>query len=288
MSVSGDEGQALPSFDIALFPTGDTESRFNFNHRNDPLNPWQRQRIMQRKDAFNIQCTSLDVVHGRLDDITESPATLLVLKFWFDSRKQGRRIASASIEIKFSSLSSDGERPEVYAISPHDRVALVETHLHREAGQEVSVSGGVTLQPAQAGSTYLWKKSESQDLSDATFVTGSIDTEDLIGGPNCASWTLLENKSQRTGVPSSLQVAVLLRREDMDPFKCTVDVKAEADWRTRLEWFAGSKSYDDPVLFNPNLPPTNKLRLYDTDNLASIISGTFWEAGLIGSKKPSA
>ncbi|KAF3063840.1 hypothetical protein GL218_02581 [Daldinia childiae] len=287
MSNSEHVEESLPSFDINLLPTGDPGSGFNFDHRNNPITPWQRQRILQRKDAFNIQCKSLDVVHGKFEQDKPGLATLLVFKFWFDKRKLGRRLASADIEIKFSGMDPEGNRPEVYAISPHDRAALVETSIHQEDFREASTHADASLAGASAGGNYSWSKTITQDIADATTVTGSIDLiDDYNGTPNCASWTLLENETCHTGIPATFQVAILLLRDDMDLFQCTVDVKARADWKTRLEWLVGSKSNDDPVLFKPGLPPTNNLKSYDVNNLGAIIRTVFWDAGLVGPTKP--
>jgi len=276
---------ALPSFTIDLFPTGDPDSAFNIE--NDPLNPWQRRQILQRKDAFNIQCTAIDVIHGMLAPGRADLASLIVLKFWFDKRRLGRRIASADIRLEFSGMDPEGDRPEVYAITPHDRAALVETTALREDSQEGTMNASVAAHGAEVGGGYTWTKTVSQNLSDATTVSGSIDLEGfLYGMPNCASWTLLENETRKTGVPSTLQVAVLLKRDNNEPFQCTVDVKAKADKKTAFEWLRSSKSRDEPVLFNPNLNPTNKMREYDVKNLGSIIHEPLWDAGLVGSKKP--
>lgn len=276
--------QALPTFDIDLFPTGDPGSGFHFNRRNAPLSPDQRRQIMQRKDAFNIQCVSLDVIHGKFGTGSTAFATLIVLKFWFDKRRIGRRISSADICLEFSGMDPEGERPEVYAITPHERAALVPSVTHEEVMKEGTLHAGVNVHGAESSGNYTWRKTVTQDNHDATIVTGSIDLEGPWGEPNCASWTLLENEQKKTGVPSTLQVAVLLKRENMEKFQCTVDVKARADKKTSLEWLLGSKSHDDPVLFNPALGPTNKLRVYDTENLGAIMREPLWDAGLVGSQ----
>jgi hypothetical protein len=283
MSTSNTKDGYPPTFTVSLYPEGDPDSEFNADRKNNPLQPYQRREILQRKDAFNIQCTAIDVIHGKLDSNSNSLATLIVLKFWFDKRHLGRRIASADIRLEFSGMDPEGERPEVHAITPHDKATLVETTTHQEDTVEGMLHGGVAGHGADVGGSYTWKRVISQDTSDATTISGSIDLEGhLWGEPNCASWTLLENETRKSGVPSTIQLAVVLKRENLEPFQCTVGVRARADKKTALEWLFGAKSNDDPVLFNPEFPPTNKLREYDTTNLGAIIREPIWEAGLIG------
>lgn len=280
----------LPSFDIALFPTGDPDSSFNADHRNNPLDPWQRKQILQRKDVFNIQCVAVDVVHGKLAPGRHAEwASLLVFKFWFDKRRTGRRIANADIVLEFASSDPDDvdgdDRPEVLAISPHDCMAFVPTVAHEERSHDASINLGGSGAGVDVGGEYSFKKTITQDRTGATTVTGSIDLEGYLWGPpNCASWTLIENELAKTGVPSSLQVAVLLKRINTKPFQCMVDITVKPDRRTAFSWswLHGSRSRDDPVLYNPSLPPTNTLRLYDTENLGTIVHEDIWAVGLVG------
>lgn len=48
-----------------------------------------------------------------------------------------------------------------------------------------------------------------------------------------------------------------------------VKVKANADLTTGLERMFGRLPRNDPVLFDPNLPPTNNLEEYDLENLGA-------------------
>ena len=263
----GEDSGDLPSFDIDLFPTGDEES--GFHTQNDPSAPYQRTNVIQRRGAIDIRCSCIDVVHGHFDG--SAYGTLLVLQFRFDPRKRARRIASANISLNFAGMKSGGPRPEVYAISLDGRFSMIQTTRHEEVTRGGDVKLGVSGIPAlQADGEFKWEKTTIADVTDATTVIGSID---LIGygyGPeNCASWSLMENGTRKTGVPASIRVGVLLKRKSQEPFQCTVEIKAEADFRSELERLFGSKPKDDPVLFNPELKPTNSLMKYKTENLSA-------------------
>ena len=258
-------GEDLPSFDIEMFPTGDDQS--GFHTQNDPSSPYQRKNIIERKGVIDIRCSSVDVVHGKFDDY--SYGTLLVLQFRFDPRKLARRIASADISLKFSGATQNGPRPEVHAISLNNRFSMMETTQNEEITKGGNLQLGLTaFQGLQAGGDVKWEKTTKADVTDATTVTGSIDLIGFNYGPrNCASWLLMENATRKTGVPAFLRTGVLLKRKDNEPFRCVVEIKAKADFRSELEEMFGSKPKDDPVLFDPECKPTNHLMQYPTENL---------------------
>lgn len=261
LSLSGD----LPSFDIEMFLTGDEESGFHME--NDPSSPYQRENIIERKGAIDIRCSSVDVVHGQFHN--RADGTLLVLQFRFDPRKLARRIASAAISLKFSGLQGKGPRPEVCAISLNNRFSMMENTQHEETTKGGDLTLGVNaFQGLQAGGSLKWKRTTRAEVSDATTVTGSIDLDGFNYGPkNCASWSLMENTTRKTGVPAFVQVGVLLKRQNNEPFQCVVEIKAHADFRSELEALFGSKPKVDPVLFDPGRKPTHNLMQYPTENL---------------------
>jgi hypothetical protein len=67
----------------------------------------------------------------------------------------------------------------------------------------------------------------------------------------------MENPQTKTGVPIAMKTAILLKRRDEGTFQCVVSLKAKADWRTSMEWLAGTTPADDPVLFDPTLDSTS-------------------------------
>jgi hypothetical protein len=119
----------------------------------------------------------------------------------------------------------------------------------------------------------------SQTTSDEARVTGHI-SDDGYGKGVGAKWVLHENPSIGSGTPSFLRCAILLNRKyDEENFECSIKVKAEADWKTELKnKFFGETPRDDPILFDPTLPSTNKLRTdYDTENLGALDLDEFVE-----------
>jgi hypothetical protein len=266
--IGDEQDDDVPSFDISLSEKGDHGS--SFRTENDPSAPYQRSNYIERKGAIDIRCSCLDVIHGQFSSEGGMFATLIVLQFRFDARKRARRFQSADIELEFKSMKPGESGPEVYSIAPVGKMSLVPTtqieEVSRKAGLQLGAAapiGGIT-----ATGSVGWKKCVVRDTSDETVVIGSIDLKGRNWGPsNCASWTLLENETAKTGVPSSLRTAILLKRKDEKPFQCMVKIDAVVDAKSRMERMFGGKGRDPRD--DPEIEPTNKLREYDLEDLGS-------------------
>lgn len=261
-----DVEEGVPAFEIGLGEEGDEGS--SFRTQNDPSAPLQRSNITERKGAIDIRCVGADVVHGYLKDGVH-PATLIVYEFQFDPRKKARRIAAVDAEFLYS--SSDGKQPAVLKVAPKGRMTLVPTTQSETITKAGKVKAGGNVMGAEIGAGWKWEKAISRETNDATTVVGSIDLKNRnYGESNAASWTLIENQSAETGVPAFLRTAVLLKRGDDSEFQSSFKIKASVDLVSSFKKLFGSTPKDDPILYDPELPATNKLRVYDTDNLDDI------------------
>jgi hypothetical protein len=263
---------ALESFNIQLFPVGDEDSAYRM--KNDPKQPFQRDTVHQQTGSVSIRCNLVDVVHGRLTPDGKSHASLIVLHFRFDPRKQGRRVAEAHIWVEFEDMQPDGRsHPELAAIAPDGRNILEQTTQSEETTRGAEGTLGVSaLQGAEMGAALRCEKKIIADVTHATSVIGSTELRGYQWGrDNTAYWTLLENPSRKTGVPASLRAAMLVERKRKSKFKCTVTIKSQLDFKSEVGQFFGKKELEDPVLFNPRFPPkwANKLK-YDVDSLGTL------------------
>jgi len=263
--LDGEEG--LFGFDVGLDEGGDEGSGFRFE--NDPSRPQQRSNITERKGAIDVRCVGKDVVHGFLKD-GEDPATLIVYEFQFDPRKPGRRIISVNAKFLFSPRNG-GSEPVVVKVAPRGRMTLVPTKQTESTVNSREGKLGAAQFGAELAGSAKWEKTVSRETTDATTIVGSIDTLTRnYGEPNAASWSLMENQSTKTGVPAFFRTAVLLRREDDGEFESTFEIDVKADMVSRLAKLFGKTPIDDPIIYDPTMKPTNKLREYDTDNLDDI------------------
>jgi hypothetical protein len=256
---------------VELGPGDEGDEDSTYRTQNDPARPHQRANVIERKGAVDIRCTAADVIHGTLSPDGD-PATLLVYDFRFDPRKRARRLLEAHMSFIFSSDNSTVQAPEVLKIAPKGRMKLVPTVAMQSTtrGGELNAGGGAM--GVELGGAVKWEKTIEQETQDATAVVGSVDLVGRnYGASNAASWTLLENKSVETGVPAFVRTAVLLRRaDDESEFRAAFKIRAKADMRTSMERVFGSTPKDDPILYDPLLPSTNKLREYDSERLGDI------------------
>ncbi|KAK1757347.1 hypothetical protein QBC47DRAFT_375740 [Echria macrotheca] len=262
------EDEGVQTFDIELNEEGDG----GLHTKNDPEAPFQRSTVTQRKGDVDVKATLRDVVHGQWgEDDPDASATLLVLLFRFDPRRQGRRISYASLSFRFF----DGEgrhrkNPEVVAISFDGNLNMVPTKRTESVtkGADGTVGGG--LLGAELSTTVKWEKKIDEETSDSTKLVGSIDILEAPHGPNnAATWTLTENQTTKTGIPAAMQVGILLKRTTDDDFHCAFEIKTDVDFRTSIKHFLKRQEKDDPILFRTDLKPTNKLMQYDVANLGS-------------------
>lgn len=162
--------------------------------------------------------------------------------------------------------------PEVYRIAPFESMAMVPTTALEEKKRWADFKlGAPPLAGFQAGTELGWERTVISETTDATRIIGTMDLRGRnYGEPNGVSWTLLENEAQRTGVPTVLRTAILLKRRNDAKFRCTVKLDVNVDFRSKLERMIGGKPRDDPVLFDPDMDPTNRLEAYDILNLEAV------------------
>lgn len=255
------------AFDIAMFESGSEGS--GFHTKNNPKNPYQRQEVIQRTGAIDIRCSVIDVAHGVMDPDSEYWATLMVLQFRFDPQKRMRRITEASLELSFDVTDPANEIPEVEAISFDGNYSL----LPSKQNESTTVGGEGTLGATQivtASGTAKWERTVTRETSDKTTVSGGKFVMNNMPPNRVAKWTLLENATLKSGIPASLQVAVRIKRQDEEMFSCMPKIKCRADKWTSIESFFGRVPEDDPVLLCPDRKPTNRLMIYDTENIGAI------------------
>ncbi|KAJ4286234.1 hypothetical protein N0V90_013268 [Kalmusia sp. IMI 367209] len=271
---------AAPPISLELLPSGADSSAYRT--RNDPSQPYQRAKITERGGAVGAECRMVDVVHGRLgslegyEEFEDAKATLIILDFAFDSRKNTRRIESAKTTFHFQATGGGDDDPAVVRIDPDGRFELVETSHTVDTTTNLGLDiGAPPIAGFQAGAQVGWEQSTSRVKQDSTRLVGwkhQIDRD--YGEDNAASWTLLENSTEKTGVPTSMRACILLKRENDLPFQCIFSLKLEVDLKSSLEktmgMVFGKKLIDDPILFDPSRKPTKRqLEIFDINSLSS-------------------
>lgn len=267
-ALEGGDQNGLPDLDLAMNAAGSGD----FHTKNDPRQPYQRPNVVQRDGSAYIKCKCVDVIHGKWAQDSEDKASLIVLSFRFNPRKAGRRVTWARLSFRFFDMNGDYlSNPAVTRISLDDSYSLVPSKRTEETtvGTEGTAGGGAL--GLNLSGTMKWEQKVQQETTDAAYLFGSIDRHDAPYGPeNSATWILMENGTLKKGIPASLRVGILVKRETDEDFKCTVQVDTKADTKTRIEELFSRREADDAILFKTSLAPTNQLLTYDRDNLGSL------------------
>lgn len=262
-----DDDEDIDTFDIGMFESGSEGSGFHI--KNNPRSPYQRREVIQRTGSVDIRCSVVDIVHGLMAPDSDYWASILVLRFRFDPQKRARRIAEATIQLGFDATDPNNELPEVEAMSFDGNYSFHPSKQSETLTKGVEGTLG-TSQVVDVSATTKWEKTVARETSDKTTVSGGKLVIDNTPPNRIAKWTLLENMTLKSGLPASIQVAVRIKRGDDEIFSCLPTIACKADKWTSIESLLSRVPKDDPLLLKPDSKPTNKLMVYDTENLGAV------------------
>ncbi|KAI1387301.1 uncharacterized protein F4822DRAFT_279017 [Hypoxylon trugodes] len=256
---------------LELFEAGGEEGS-DFHVFNISDDHYHRTEALQRTGAIDISCNLKKVVHGAISPDSDRYATLLVLQWGFKPQHNTRRIAEATIELEFTP-SADGGDVEVERISFDGSYSLMPTTQSESVtrGAEVSLGASYFADLSIGGK---WEKTVDSVSSDAISVNGGMHLVNNIPPYRRVKWTLLENETQKSGIPASLTVAVLVSREDQEKFYCGLGFTCKTDKKTAAQSFFKKIPKDDPIIFQPDPREKGKRPhrniLYGDDELGSV------------------
>jgi hypothetical protein len=248
----------------------DDDDDFNFRIRNK--GEIQREYITgyDRNEVVVVLGRRKDVVHGFMDGSTKRPCTIVVFDWEVQKRHLEKRFKHVQIKVLFASEGHKGDAfydPIVREMAPQGSYFMLHTvqKVEEKKGGEVSAQAGPPA-GGSAGAKITYELTTSTDRNDYIRVNGYPRVDNSRGGarnkPNAVEWNLFENVTQRSGVPTLVRTAVLLERHEGDDtqFTATVSVKEKVDSATdvvrKVKEIAGRIPKDDPVIFDPNTPPT--------------------------------
>lgn len=234
----------------------------------------------RKKPAYTVSCEAMAMIHGRMSPASDKAATLLVYEFKFLSRR-GTRIKSADIlfEFRAQSRAPGAIGPSVVEVRPKGQSRMGETVQNQASKFGLSFNVGPSIPGVEAGVTASGERSSTKDVKYHTIVTGDNPADMEWGGHYEARFTLEENKSQESGIPTLLTVVILLERENEEDFEMVPRIEATPDFGTRLVSLASSRAPDDPVKFRRQEPMFNRLdrrTQIDPDNLEATDLDSLW------------
>ncbi|KAK4163263.1 hypothetical protein QBC43DRAFT_213093 [Cladorrhinum sp. PSN259] len=254
--------------DYSLFPQGD---KAGFHTQNDPNDIYQRETIIERKGRIHVRCEHRDIAHGYYSNDDDTPCSLIIIGFRFDPSGVARRIKEAHIKIRFSAIEKGATDPEVVKIYPEGSFVVEPTTQHETTVKGGGLNLGSAFAGVEAGAELKFEGTVERDTWDATRIRGSRDIDGRNwGAKNSVSWDLWENGTAKTGVVSTMQSCIFLKRQNLSKFRATVTITVGADTVTQMGSLFKSNPKDDDVFYNParQPPSTDRLQKYDVDNLS--------------------
>jgi hypothetical protein len=311
-------------FSISLQEGNPEEAQFRLNNSYDengdviPHREWTTGIDRQGKAAqMAVKGRMPTVVHGFEQAGSKIPYTLLIFEWSTERLRLDKRFREMTIEVSFAAHGSrrdaepEAQRlrgkgigkihwdPEVCAISPEHTAWYHRTNhtVNDKDGIDISLQanlGGFLT----AGPRLYWERIDDATRTDAIQVTGNrVAVGAGHSRPNAVRWVMMENASQKSGVPAFLRTAVLLKRRPKDngQFIGTVRISYRIsrfhDFKETLLNAMGKLPVDDPIVFDPCVatPPSN----FDLSELAKVGANLAKEFRLIsmeplpGSVKPA-
>lgn len=206
-------------------------------------------------------------------------ATLLVYEFKFNSYR-GARIKEADVLLEFHAKKGQSGGPSVRQVSPQGLYKMEETTQSESSKLGLELAVGPSIPAVSASLTLSGETSVEKVSKHHTVVTGDNPQSDDWGNFFQARFTLSENKSQASGIPSRLLACVLLERDDDEEFVCVPYIKATPNFTTMMTSLFSSRAPDDPIIFSVDEPPLNELDGkvdIDRDNLGATDLDELWD-----------
>lgn len=236
--------------------------------------------LHKRKPAFTVGCEARAIIHGRLGTDSEKLATLLVYDLKFLSR-HGTRIKDADVLFEFRSRT---KQPGVIGLTvsevrPKGESRMGESIQNQASKFGLSFNAGPSIPGADVGLNASGEKSITKDLKFHTTVTGDNPPDLEWGDHFQARFTLAENPSQESGIPTQLTVVVLLERDTDDNFEMIPRIEVTPNFTSRLTSLGSTRSSDDPVYFDVHEFPFDRLggvTDIDPSNLGAVDLDKLW------------
>ena len=159
-------------------------------------------------DALLVQSELATAAHGTLTP-SGAPATLAVFQFAFAPRAAGTRFKEVSVTLTFSA-------GEVQRVAPTGMCAVQRSEKQRETSHALSPNIAATFGPASMSAGYTWTLMESETIEASGRLGGYVrhlGQHRSAKRANTALWEMHENGDRKSGIPTFVQTAVLLKRE---------------------------------------------------------------------------
>ena len=234
--------------------------------KNNPEDEPQRDVITSRGLESDLTASVQMVlcVHGWEKPDKKQAMSLMVFDYKLHYTKRDHYISSVKTEFIFdeatlaTELGEERADPEVVAYAPFERELRwneTEADVKNEGHGDAKLGANFVVK-AEASAGGAREISRQQKYFDRGVASRKYNNKSRKW--DRVHWFLQQNASQGHGVPSTLSVAILLRRASNANYKGTFDIRIEAgfweDLKSGIRRFF-RKPEDDPVNFDPQRRP---------------------------------
>ncbi|GKZ32278.1 hypothetical protein AbraIFM66950_001571 [Aspergillus brasiliensis] len=179
--------------------------------------------------TYLVQCTRVQACHGRTTP-QGYPASLIVLKFLFQSVGSHRRIKSADIVIQFKEEEGSTRQPEILAMEPNGALEIFPSTTSIENSHEISSGLTSGVSPVTPTMNYTWRSKRSRnEVHNGSLVGSMLPRPTSLGHMNTVRWSMCENVETKSGIPSLIQTAVLVQRTGGKRFSANLKIEGQLD-----------------------------------------------------------
>ncbi|KAM7199714.1 hypothetical protein V8F20_005584 [Naviculisporaceae sp. PSN 640] len=188
---------------------------------------------------FTSTVTEQYVLHGKLSDEGNVPASLVILNFRLHngSHRSSRRFCKVTLSLTFSSVTGQAaDDPAIRCFAPAQdgNIGVIPTTILQQTQHHVggSVKADVAPLPASVGFAYDWRDRAEYKKHVLATISARPSASSLTrdrAGFNVVEWTISENDKEKQ-IPDSYQLAVIIERKSRDEaFMVQAKVKAKVD-----------------------------------------------------------
>lgn len=245
--------------------------------KNVPTTEAQRLVVTNRKKSpCKADVRLISCVHGVLSEADRTEASLIVLEYHLICMGGAHRYTRLDTKLKFRNQCQGEPRrePFVKAYAPFKQSEMLDPvdieHSKRKTNE---LSAGLSFTPAELGAT-VGRESEKV-YKIPSFALGQAFPEHTDGKPGSDAivWELMENKTKAVGVPDTFRVALLIQRANSERFLCDFTLNLHGGvWfavENAFKKFYGIVDIDDPIIFDPALPPQGETESIDSQMLGN-------------------
>ncbi|KAK3490311.1 uncharacterized protein B0T23DRAFT_381500 [Neurospora hispaniola] len=225
----------------------------------------------KKKSKLSYSAKLIEIHHGEMElDGKSCQGTLIVFEFRFHSTSthSSTRYKAVRIDLEFQNGNGVAKKdPVVVRIAPDKQYYLNKTT--REETRTCGVSVGTNLGPAGlagAEASMNWELcTQSTRRFKATLTGESKFSSQKSVCRNAVRWSMAENSGAKDGIPTFLQAAVLLKRNNNEPFICQLSLESDANFGNKFlrlsDKFSDVDQVIDPVTLDPKIRQLQSNRL---------------------------